>query len=60
MLVPHRGGCQALPCVEAAGPWLAESGQEAAGCRVPGVPGQVRLVVGRAKFWGGQYQACWV
>ena len=55
MLVPRRGGCQALPCVEAAGPCLAESGQEAAGCSVPGGPrASAAPLIGRAKFWGGQ------
>ena len=42
MLVPSQGGCQALPCVEAAGPWLAVwSGGGRLQC-LRGVPGIVK------------------
>ena len=35
-LAPIPLGCQALPCAEASGCWLAGPGHEAADCRTPG------------------------
>ena len=43
---PGLAGRQALPCVDAAGCWLAGSGHEAAGC---GILGDPRLVL--APWW---------
>ena len=37
-LAPSLVGFKALPCVEAAGHWLARPGHKAPGCRAPGGP----------------------
>ena len=57
MAGPGPVGCQALPCAEAAGCWLAGLGHEAAGCRTPGAPrANADSLMGRAGSWGGYLQ----